>query len=359
MQQIYLAPLEGITTYIFRNAIAKYYGGIDRFYTPFLTASHLKGRELRDVKPENNMGLDIVPQILTNDAELFLVITKQLAELGYREVNLNLGCPSGTVVSKGRGAGFLENPEKVDRFLDEIFSSEMFCYGDNSKEKSAENSKEDSEEDSEEKTDKRIKLSVKTRIGMEFLSEWEDILQVYIKYPIEELIIHPRLREDFYNGEVRLDTFKRAMELYDGVSTKLCYNGDIVDIMSYQNIKNELSLSDDINIMIGRGLLANPNLANELRAYESGQGASLHNTNSTGIEANIKNFDKKKFKEFISEITENYIDEMSNEKQVVMKMKELWTYFGKGLGLDNKQMKEIYKTSRLADYRNAVQMVLS
>lgn len=337
MQQINLAPLEGITTYIFRNAIAKYYGGIDRFYTPFLTASHLKGRELRDVKPENNKGLDVVPQILTNDAELFLVITRQLAELGYREVNLNLGCPSGTVVAKGRGAGFLENPAKLDRFLDEIFSSEMFCYSDASK----------TESDLSSISSKHMKLSVKTRIGMEFLSEWDDILQVYIKYPIEELIIHPRLREDFYNGEVRLDSFRKAQDLKSsGHISTLCYNGDIVDITSYNIIKNELALTDDINIMIGRGLLANPNLANELRAY----------INDLDIE---NQFDKRKFKEFISEITENYIDEMSNEKQVVMKMKELWTYFGKGLGLDNKQMKEIYKTSRLAEYRNAVQMVLS
>lgn len=333
MQQINLAPLEGITTYIFRNAIAKYYGGIDRFYTPFLTASHLKGRELRDVKPENNKGLDVVPQILTNDAELFLVITRQLAELGYREVNLNLGCPSGTVVSKRRGAGFLEEPDKLDRFLDEIFSSEMF-------------------------SDRSIKLSVKTRIGMEFLSEWEDILPIYIKYPITELIIHPRLREDFYNGEVRLEQFRRAQELYGSENqTKLCYNGDIVDITSYERVKTELALSDDVNIMIGRGLLANPNLANELRTSEVEWEDGLHNSDLQGIDQHI--FDKKKFKEFISEITENYIDEMSNEKQVVMKMKELWTYFGKGIGLDNKQMKEIYKTSRLADYRNAVQMVLS
>ena len=94
---IYMAPLEGITTYVFRNAFAKYYGGVDRYFTPFLTASHLKGRELRDVHPDNNPGIDLVPQILANDSEQFLVIAEQLAALGYKEVNLNLGCPSGTV----------------------------------------------------------------------------------------------------------------------------------------------------------------------------------------------------------------------------------------------------------------------
>ncbi len=326
MQQFYLAPMEGITTYIFRNAIAKFYGGLDRYYTPFLTASHLKGRELRDVTPENNKGIDIVPQILTNDAELFLVITKQLSELGYREVNLNLGCPSGTVVSKGRGAGFLDCPDKLDVFLDEIFVGA---------EKLA------------------VNISIKTRIGMEFLSEWEDILKVYINYPIKELIIHPRLRNEFYNGEVHVDAFLRAQEI--DAQTTLCYNGDIVDITSYQNIMNKIQSQEEINVMIGRGLLMNPNLANELNIYNDG----LHNSYNESNPGFIKSSeDKKKFKSFLEEITENYKEEMANDKQVVMKMKELWTYLGKGLGLDNKQLKEIYKTNRFADYRNVVQMIM-
>ncbi len=114
---LYLAPMEGITTYVYRRALEKHYGGMDKYFTPFLTASHLKGRELREVHPDNNEGLYVVPQILTNDAELFVTITRQLVDLGYREVNLNLGCPSGTVVSKGRGAGFLDRTEELDRFL--------------------------------------------------------------------------------------------------------------------------------------------------------------------------------------------------------------------------------------------------
>ena len=138
--KIYLAPMEGITTYIFRNAFEKYYGGVDKYFTPFLTASHLKGREKRDVDPDNNSVPSLVPQILTNDSELFIKIAEQLAELGYREVNLNLGCPSGTVTGKGRGAGFLDRTAELDRFLYDIYNKLP-----------------------------EMDISIKTRIGMEFL----------------------------------------------------------------------------------------------------------------------------------------------------------------------------------------------
>lgn len=320
-RKIYLAPMEGITTYIFRRAIAKYYGGIDRYYTPFLTASHLKGRELRDVTPENNLGMDVVPQILTNDSALFLTIARQLEELGYTEVNLNLGCPSGTVVAKGRGAGFLDKVQELDRFLYDIYAG---C--DNTK----------------------LSISIKTRLGMEFLSEWDDILRVYIKYPIKELIIHPRLRNEFYTGRVHIDEFEKACNtLYNESSFKgsICYNGDIIDKRSYKDILDSLhKIHSPINVMIGRGLIMNPNLAWEIM-------------NSDNSEK--KEFDKNKFRSFITEIMEDYIVEMSNEKQVVMKMKELWTYFAMGLGLDKSRLKEIHKVNKLSDYKNAVQMIFS
>ena len=316
--KIYMAPLEGITTYIFRNAFAKYYGGVDKYFTPFLTASHLKGRELRDVHPDNNKGLEVVPQILAGDAEQFLTIAEQLAALGYTEVNLNLGCPSGTVVSKRRGAGLLSDSKELDKVLYNIFDGTGV-----------------------------LDVSIKTRIGLEFLSEWEDVLSVYIKYPIKELIIHPRLRNEFYKGEVHLDAYKMAEKLYrekENCQTDFCYNGDIVDKESFDRIMGELypdsSFGDDFHVMIGRGLLMNPNLPNQLKGQEA-------------------SFDKKLFKEFMSEITENYKQEMTSEKQVVMKMKELWVYFAKGLGLSDRQLKEVLKTSRLADYKAVVQMVLS
>ena len=315
--KLYMAPLEGITTYIFRNAYDRYYGGVDRYFTPFLTASHLKGRELRDVHPDNNKGLDVVPQILANDSEQFLEIARQLAELGYKEVNLNLGCPSGTVVSKKRGAGLLSEPKELDSFLQGIY----------------------------EGSDRiGVHISIKTRIGMEFLSEWEDILSVYIKYPIKELIIHPRLRNEFYKGEVHMDAYKQAMGLWEEKTeasslTAFTYNGDIVDEESYTAVLSEIG---DSNIMIGRGLLIKPDLPNQIRNGFS-----------------ETDFDKKRFRDFIGELSENYIDEMSNEKQVVMKMKELWVYFAKGLGVSDRRLKELLKVNRLAEYRSIVQMIMS
>ncbi len=326
MSTLYLAPLEGITTYVYRNAFKKYYGGIDKYFTPFLTASHLKGREKREVHPDNNQGIEVVPQILTNDSSLFVTISKQLAELGYKEVNLNLGCPSGTVVSKGRGAGFLDRVTELDKFLDEIYDQLP-----------------------------DMKISIKTRIGVEFESEWDDILEIYKKYPIKELIIHPRLRNDFYDGKVRLDAYGNAMKYFVASAdssrldvTPLCYNGDIVDIESYQRISSyieekakEFSYPVKDIFMIGRGVIANPELPGMLKE-----------------EAINKDIDRKKLRAFLGDIVDSYLVEMSNEKQVVMKMKELWSYLAKGLELDVQDIKAIHKTNRLADYKSVEQMIL-
>ena len=325
--KIYLAPMEGITTYIFRNAFEKYYGGVDKYFTPFLTASHLKGREKRDVLPDNNRVSQLVPQILTNDSELFIKIALQLEELGYKEVNLNLGCPSGTVTGKGRGAGFLDRTVELDRFLYEIY----------------------------ERLD--MNISIKTRIGMEFLSEWDDILEIYKKYPVSELIIHPRLRNEFYGGAVHTESFMQAFKVFSN-DTEICYNGDITDITSYESIRDivqpeyEKRHQEEL-FMIGRGAIMNPLLPAQIKQVSSD--TSTHEVSElTGIRSDVETF-----RSFINEIMEEYIDEMSNEKQVVMKMKELWSYFAIGTKLDRRLLKEIHKVNRLSDYKSAVQMVIS
>ncbi len=329
--KIYLAPMEGITTYIFRNAFEKYYGGVDRYFTPFLTASHLKGRELRDVHPDNNKVPSLVPQILTNDSELFIKIALQLAELGYQEVNLNLGCPSGTVTSKGRGAGFLDRTDELDRFLYEIYDG---LAG-------------------------RRKISIKTRLGMEFLSEWDDILEIYKKYPISELIVHPRLRTEFYAGEVHVDLFMKTFFGYFS-ETKLCYNGDITSVDTFDNVFSTIEpgfmKKDQEGLyMIGRGALMNPELPARIKNYYK-----LQDDNKEGLNnEDTSRPDLETFRHFINEIMEAYITEMSNEKQVVMKMKELWSYFAQGLELEKHQLKEIHKANRLNEYKSAVQMILT
>ena len=179
--KIYLAPLEGITGYTYRRALYQCFGGFDKYFIPFIlpnqkrTSQHQ--RKERQLCLRINEGMYAVPQILTKNAEDFIQTAETLQEYGYDEVNLNLGCPSKTVVTKGRGAGFLDRPDELDKFLDEIFS----------------------------KCD--MKISIKTRLGMDDPEEFEDLLTIYNKYPLEELIVHARVQKDYYKNTPRLETF--------------------------------------------------------------------------------------------------------------------------------------------------------
>ena len=173
--RIYFAPMEGITTYTYRNLHWKYFGGADAYFTPFLSPGPGQGmsvKELRDILPENNQGTPVIPQLLTNRAEDFLSAAGRLADYGYREINFNLGCPSGTVTAKKKGSGFLGEPEALDRFFDRVFSDPLIVR-------------------------EGLLVSVKTRIGLESPAEWPRLLEIYNRYPLKELIIHPRVRKDF------------------------------------------------------------------------------------------------------------------------------------------------------------------
>jgi len=315
---ISLAPMEGITTYVYRNALNRHFGGVDKYYTPFLTASNIKGREKRDVDPANNDVNILIPQVLVNDAELFLTIAKQLQALGYNEVNLNLGCPSGTVTAKGRGAGFLDKTDELDRFLEQIFDKSP------------------------------IDISIKTRIGMEFISEWEDIAEIYVKYPAKEIIIHPRVGKELYKGHAHTDIYADMVKRLAPKmpNTIFTYNGDITSPEVLDNIRKTISSTEMTdknirlsNIMIGRGVIANPALCYEIR---NGQ--------------KIDSF-KKRFLAFHEELIENYLIEMNYEDQVVKKMKELWVYLAKGLDLPSKVIKELLKAMSLSSYKNCFSVI--
>lgn len=315
---ISLAPMEGITTYVYRNALNRHFGGVDKYYTPFLTASNIKGREKRDVDPANNNVNILIPQVLVNDAELFLTIAKQLQALGYNEVNLNLGCPSGTVTAKGRGAGFLDKTDELDRFLEQIFDKSP------------------------------IDISIKTRIGMEFISEWEDIAEIYVKYPAKEIIIHPRVGKELYKGHAHTDIYADMVKRLAPKmpNTIFTYNGDITSPEVLDNIRKTISSTEMTdknirlsNIMIGRGVIANPALCYEIR---NGQ--------------KIDSF-KKRFLAFHEELIENYLIEMNYEDQVVKKMKELWVYLAKGLDLPSKVIKELLKATSLSSYKNCFSVI--
>lgn len=297
----YLAPMEGITTCTFRRAYHKYYGGVEKYFTPFIANRRLSSRERNDILPEHNEGMHTVPQILTNRAEDFLSIAKTLASCGYDTVNLNLGCPSGTVVSRKRGSGFLSVPDELERFLDEIF------------------------------TKSPVRISVKTRIGMEAVSEWDRLLSLFAKYPLEELIIHPRLQREGYGGQVHPEAFRAAAR---SLRFPLCYNGDLTDTDAdsarYGSLGWLLSLQPDTEtVMIGRGILQNPGLL-------------------TG------DFSLATLRTFHEELLEGYIKIMSGDTNTLYKMKDLWTFLSQGFQNPQRFLKKIRKADRISDYRLAV-----
>ncbi|MDK0720568.1 tRNA-dihydrouridine synthase family protein [Clostridium perfringens] len=298
----YLAPMEGITGFIYRNSYEKFFGGIDKYFAPFVvpnSSKSLKTKELRDVLPENNKGINLVPQILTNDSEGFILTAKKLKDLGYNEINLNLGCPSGTVVGKKRGAGFLAHREELDKFLEEIFKIN------------------------------HMKISIKTRLGMDKPEEFYELIKIYNKYPMEELIIHPRTRQDFYGNKPNLEVFKDAISLS---KNPVCYNGDIFTLEDHNKLVEEFKEVD--KIMLGRGILANPALMNEI--------------------LNNEFMDKKVLKEFHDEIFSKYREVFNEDRNAMFRMKELWGYMIYMFSNNKKYAKKIKKAQKVVDYNQAV-----
>lgn len=298
----YLAPMEGITGFIYRNAYKKYFDNIDKYFMPFIVPNKsrsLKTRELRDVLPENNKGIKVIPQILTNDSEGFIETCKKLKKLGYDEVNLNLGCPSGTVVAKGRGSGFLAKREELDKFLEEIYKIED------------------------------MKISLKIRLGKDSPEEFYELIKIFNKYPVYELIIHPRTQKDFYGNTPNLKVFKDALKLS---KAEVCYNGDIFTKNDIEKFKEEFEGVD--KVMIGRGILANPGLLKEIKDGEV--------------------IDKKVLKEFHDEIFNSYREVFKEDKNAIFRMKELWGYMIYIFSDNKKYAKKIKKSQKLSDYLEAV-----
>ena len=300
--KLYLAPLEGITGWIFRSAVHRCFGGFDKYFVPFIRPNqmgHFSAREKKDILPAHNEGMYTVPQILTNRPEDFIRTAAKLKEYGYEEINLNLGCPSRTVVTKGRGSGFLAFPGQLDDFLYEVF----------------------------DKCD--IRISVKTRLGVEEPEEFYRLLEIYSKYPLEELIIHPRVQRDFYKNTPRLEVFDSAFEKS---RSPVCYNGDIFTREDYKRFVQARPQCD--RIMTGRGVLADPALAREIRG---GQRA-----------------DKEELRRFHDLLYAGYCEEMSGDRTILYKMKELWTYLAPMFTDYKKYARKIKKAEKCTAYEKAV-----
>lgn len=303
----YLAPLEGVTSYIYRNAYHRHFYPMDKYFTPFITAhpdKRFSTREKKELSPENNQGLFVVPQILANRASDFLKTAADVRAMGYEEVNLNLGCPSGTVVAKKKGSGFLAYPDELREFLNEIY----------------------------EKSD--MKISIKTRIGKEDAAEFERILAIYNEFPVYELIIHPRVQTDFYRNTPNIDAYRFACR---ESLAPLCYNGDINDRFSYDRLLSEFPDIDAV--MCGRGVIANPGLIGELAMRQK--------------------MSMESFRSFHNEIYQEYREVSNGDRNVLFKMKELWSYMGRLFPEDSKLLKKLKKAEKLVVYEDVVNQLFA
>jgi len=301
-----LAPMEGITGFVTRNAFHHHFDYLDKYYTPFIPAAKRMNKKIiRDIAPENNKGITLVPQVMSNKVDEVLDLGEQLKAYGYNVLNVNLGCPSGTVVGKKRGSGFLTIPDELDRFLDELYTKADF------------------------------EVSLKTRIGFNDEEEWPRLLDIYSKYPIPELIIHPRIQKDFYKNTPRLDAFKMAVDQIDLKKTKLWYNGDIKSPQFFNNIKDKFPEID--SYMIGRGLYTHPGLI-----------AFLDPSRQTELsEAEYRN----KLRNWHDEILSKYFELFANEKDTLFHMKEIWSMLHLSFSESEKYWKKIRKSQGLKEMK--------
>ena len=268
------APMEGITGALFRRLHHQFFPGVDRYYMPFLspTRDHVfTPRELREILPENNPDAEVIPQLLTKVPEDFLWAAGELAAMGYQTVNLNLGCPSGTVVAKGKGSGMLADPSALDAFLDALFSRAPCA------------------------------VSVKTRLGLSDPEEFGPLLEIYNHYPLAELIVHPRVQKDGYRHPVRLEAFAPILA---ASRHPVCFNGGLVTTQDCRDLVDRFS--GICGVMIGQGLVANPALVRQIRG---GPGA-----------------DWETLRAFHEALFGGYSQLFGSAHNAMMRMKELWAY---------------------------------
>ena len=303
--EYFFAPMEGVTGALYRRVHHKYFPGADAYYMPVLTPTRdrvFTPRDLREAAPEHNRGFHAVPQLLTRDSGDFCWAANALLDMGYDEVNLNLGCPSGTVVAKGKGAGLLSDLPALEALLDGIFAGV------------------------------RGPVSVKTRLGLDSPEEFGSLLELFAHYPISLLIVHPRVRRDFYRQPVRRAEFARAHRDYPG---PLCYNGGLCTpedcealLRDYPRVRS---------LMLGQGLLRNPALIRQARGGPPPTAEEL--------------------RAFHDELYHSYLEAFRSARNTIFHMKELWSFLGALFAGSDRLLKQIRKAQDAVGYERAVDQI--
>jgi tRNA-dihydrouridine synthase len=302
---LYLAPLRGFTEYIYRNAFSRHFAGFDVAVAPFIPTmsdARLKRKHLKDVLPENNPAMPVIPQIIGNNAADFILLARRLYDLGYESVNWNLGCPFPMVAKKQRGSGLLPHPEKIAAFLEETIPAIP------------------------------NRLSIKARLGRKKTDEILTLLEIFNRYPLDEIIVHPRTGKQMYDGEPDLDMFEECLK----VSTHtMAYNGDINDLDTF--IKFSKRFNSVNRWMIGRGALINPFLPAIIKNGKDGAADKV-----------------EVFREFYEDLFEQYRIEFHGPGHLLDRMKGFWTYFSQSFKDGHKVKKKIHRTPKLDRYLKIV-----
>jgi tRNA-dihydrouridine synthase len=310
MLTIYSSPLQGFTDFRFRNAFQEFFGGIDKYVAPYIRINgkmEIKPASERDILPPDNRSLNLIPQIITKDADEFLFVAKYVQKLGYTELNWNLGCPYPMIAKRGMGSGLLGMPEKIDEILTRVCAE----------------------------TD--IQISVKMRLGYESSHEIFQVLPVLEKYRLANIMIHPRTGKQLYSGEVDLNAFEDCL---GRTSHKVFYNGDITSVQRFRNMNDRFPTIN--NWMIGRGLIADPFLPAMIRANNP-----VYPENRYEL-----------FNSFHNALLSSYEEVLSGQKHILMKMYFFWEFFSQSFPLTPKCLKKIKKARSLEVYSETVKQII-
>jgi tRNA-dihydrouridine synthase B len=309
IDKLYSSPLQGFTDFRFRNAFNKYFGGIDTFYSPYIRFNgkiEIKPAYERDILQKNNTVKELIPQIMTNDADEFLYVAKYIQQMGYKELNWNLGCPYPMVTNRCLGSGLINDANRIDAILNRVHA------------------------------ESDIIVSMKMRMGYDYSTEILDVFPLLEKYPIKNIAIHARIGKQLYKGGVDLESFQLCLE---HTNHEIYYNGDITSVNAYNELKDRFPSIN--NWMIGRGLIADPFLPNMIK-----NNTSIYPDNRIEI-----------FSKFHDTLFDEYSKSLSGDSHTILKMLHYWEYFAKTFSNPQKVVKKIKKAKNLAAYEDAVRSI--